>query len=91
MSNLNISLSEHLADFVNAKVSAGQFSDANAYVEALIRADQRKVVQSHYESECKKGDESGSAGVLDAAAWDAMYDEAMTRLDSDSAQGRLPD
>jgi len=80
--NMNISLTEELANFVKAKVSAGRYSSSSEVVREALRL-MEKVERQEAEKlnflrqAWKEGIDSGDAGELDFAA---LKKEARGRL-----------
>lgn len=69
--NMNVSLTEELAEFVKAKVSSGRYTSSSEVVrEALRLLEQHDALQTEKLRWLKKawqdGLDSGDAGALDA-------------------------
>jgi len=60
MDTVNISLPEHLKEFVVTQVTEGGYGSVSQYVSALIQADQRQKAKAVIEAEVLKGVLSGS-------------------------------
>ena len=80
--NMNVSLTDELGEFVNAKVSSGRYTSASEVVREALR-----LLERHEQMEAAKlewlreayraGIDSGDAGELDLAALKA---EARSKL-----------
>ncbi|MGA2486674.1 MAG: type II toxin-antitoxin system ParD family antitoxin [Roseiarcus sp.] len=80
--NMNISLTEELANFVKAKVSGGRYASSSEVVREALRL-MEKVERQEAEKlgllrqAWREGVDSGEAGALDFAA---LKQEARARL-----------
>jgi antitoxin ParD1/3/4 len=85
--NMNVSLTDELANFVKAKVSAGRYSSSSEVVREALRL-MEKIEQQEAEklrflrSAWKEGLESGDAGEVDFAD---LKKEARGRLAASKA------
>lgn len=82
--NMNISLTDELANFVKAKVSAGRYSSSSEVVREALRLmekiERQEAEKLNFLREAwKAGIDSGDAGELDFAA---LKQEARARLAS---------
>ena len=84
--NMNVSLTQELANFVKAKVSTGRYSSSSEVVREALRlmekvefqeAEKLRLMQKAWQ----EGLDSGDAGELDFAA---LKEEARKRLASDA-------
>ena len=69
MSTINISLPDSLRDFVQQQVSEGRFADTSAYLQTLIRQDQRKKSKALLERKLIEGLESGDPVPMTEKDW----------------------
>ena len=82
--NMNVSLTEELANFVKAKVSGGRYTSASEVVREALRlmekAEQQEAEKLNFLRQAwKEGIDSGDAGEMDFAA---LKQEARARLAS---------
>jgi antitoxin ParD1/3/4 len=80
--NMNVSLTDELANFVKAKVAAGRYSSSSEVVREALRlmekVEQREAEKLRYlRFAWKEGLESGDAGEVDFAV---LKKEARGRL-----------
>lgn len=71
--NMNVSLTEELADFVKAKVAAGRYSSSSEVVREALRLMEKAEQQEAERLQLlrrawREGIDSGDAGELDFAA-----------------------
>ena len=62
---MNISLSEDLKSFVDARMQAKGFTSTSEYVRELVRRDIERQSEERFESLIEEGLASGSAGTWD--------------------------
>jgi len=80
--NMNVSLTDDLANFVKAKVAAGRYASSSEVIREALRL-MEKIEQQEAEkieflrAAWKEGLDSGDAGALD---FDALKKEARARL-----------
>ncbi len=85
--NMNVSLTEELANFVKSKVAAGRYTSSSEVVREALRL-MEKIEQQEAEKlqflrqAWKEGIDSGDAGELDFAA---LKQEARARLAASKA------
>jgi len=82
--NMNVSLTEALANFVKAKVSTGHYTSSSEVVREALRlmekAEQQEAEKLNFLRQAwKEGIDSGDAGEVDFAA---LKQEARARLAS---------
>ncbi len=82
--NMNVSLTEELANFVKAKVSGGRYTSASEVVREALRlmekAERQEAEKLNFLRQAwKEGIDSGDAGEMDFAA---LKQEARARLAS---------
>ena len=85
--NMNVSLTEELANFVKAKVAAGRYTSSSEVVREALRlmekierqeAEKLKLLRQAW----KEGIDSGDAGEVD---FSALRNEARARLAASKA------
>ena len=77
--NMNVSLTDELANFVKAKVSAGRYTSSSEVVREALRLMEKQEEEKlgWLRQAFKEGMESGDAGELDL---DALKAEGRKRL-----------
>lgn len=85
--NMNVSLTDELANFVKAKVSAGRYTSSSEVVREALRlmekVEQQEAEKLSYLREAwQEGIDSGDAGELD---FKALKQEARARLAASKA------
>ena len=85
--NMNVSLTEELANFVKAKVSAGRYTSSSEVVREALRLMEKIERQeaeklSYLRQAWKQGIDSGDAGEVD---FSALKQEARARLAASKA------
>ena len=85
--NMNVSLTEELANFVKAKVSAGRYTSSSEVVREALRLMEKIERQeaeklSYLRQAWRQGIDSGDAGEVDFAA---LKKEARARLAASKA------
>ena len=69
MSIVTVTLPDPLREFVNAKVSAGDYASAGAYLEALVEEKRRQEATERLETFIHEGLESGKPVEANAEFW----------------------
>jgi len=79
MPTMNISLPDHLKDYVDAQVNSGKYTSVSEYVRELVRLDQKTREREKLEMQVLKGLKSGE--VLDATPqmWEGLRKKLRTR------------
>ncbi len=85
--NMNVSLTEELANFVKAKVSAGRYTSSSEVVREALRLMEKIERQeaeklSYLRQAWRQGIDSGDAGEVD---FTALKQEARARLAASKA------
>jgi antitoxin ParD1/3/4 len=80
--NMNVSLTDELANFVRAKVSAGRYASSSEVVREALRlmekTERREAEKLHFlRGAWKEGIDSGDVGEID---FSALKQEARARL-----------
>lgn len=55
MQSMNISLPDHLKQFVDGQIAQGRYSSVSEYVRELIRADEKRKVEEQLEAKLLEG------------------------------------
>jgi antitoxin ParD1/3/4 len=85
--NMNVSLTDELADFVKAKVSTGRYASSSEVVREALRLMEKAETQEaeklqYLRKAWQEGIDSGGAGEVDFAA---LKKEARARLAASKA------
>lgn len=78
MTNLTISLSDEMHTFVEKQAASAGYDTVSDYLQALVRAEQKRKAQERLEELLLEGLESGPATPMTTEDWDEMrrrYDE----------------
>jgi antitoxin ParD1/3/4 len=59
---MNISLTEDLKSFVDARIKARSYSSASEYIRDLVRRDQERLAEERFKASIGEGVASGQAG-----------------------------
>jgi antitoxin ParD1/3/4 len=78
MNIINISLHDDMKEFVEARMTADSYASADEYVQALIRADQRRQARQALEAKLLEGLQ-GPAIEMTGEDWDSIMLEAAER------------
>ena len=70
---MNISLSEELKSFVDARMQAKGFTSASEYMRELVRRDIERQSEERFKALIEEGLASGSAG-----SWDELRGKFLT-------------
>ncbi len=79
MTTLNISLPDTLGDFVQERVTRGDYDTASDYLRDLIHEDQRRKAQEKLDALLREGLESGPSTPMTAQDWDEIRLEVRRR------------
>jgi len=72
-STLHISLPESLKRFVAEQVEKERYSTPSDFIQALIRAEQKRQAEKRLEEMVAEGLESGRGMTLDSPEWNAFW------------------
>ena len=86
MQSMNISLPEPLKQFVDGQISTGRYSTASEYVRELIRNDERRKAEEHFEAKLLEGLNSAET-ELTPSDWRAIRQEAMAKVEARKLSG----
>ncbi len=79
MTTLNISLPDTLGEFVQERVTRGDYGTASDYLRELIHEDQRRKAQEKLDALLREGLESGPSTPMTAQDWDEIRLEVRRR------------
>lgn len=81
---MNISLTDELKAFVDARVKARGYSSTSEYMRELVRRDEERAAEERFRALIQEGVDSG----LDPRSWDELRDGWTARIAaSRSAKG----
>jgi antitoxin ParD1/3/4 len=80
MDTLTINLPTPQREFVEAKVTAGDFSSVSDYLASLVREAERREAELALAALIREGEESGPPVEMTRAEWDALWQEARTEF-----------
>jgi hypothetical protein len=75
MRTLNVTVSDGFEESLRETASVAGYEDPGAYLEALVKADRKRLAQERLAAEIRKGLDSGPGKV--------MTDEEWERIDAD--------
>jgi len=81
MQTINISLPDHLKDFVEDQVGSGRFSSVSEYIRDLIRDDEKRRAQDKLEALLMEGLQSGQPTEMTKQDWDGIRREAVRQFE----------
>lgn len=79
MPTMNISLPDHLKDYVEAQVNSGKYTSASEYVRELVRLDQKKREREKIEMQVLEGLRSGEALDVTPRMWEELRQKLRKR------------
>ena len=82
MQTMNISLPEHLKEFVDDQVGSGRYCSVSVYVRGLIRDDEKRKAQEKLEAMLMEGLQSGSPTEMRREDWDDIRREAAKQFEA---------
>lgn len=80
MQTVNILLSDHLKEFVEAQVNSGQYGSVGEYLHALIRDAEQRKAKEKLEALLLEGVQSPSSEMA-RQDWDNLRVEAVEQLE----------
>lgn len=69
---MNISLPEHLKEYVDEQVASGKYTSASEYVRELVRLDQKSREREKLEKQVLEGLHSGEAQEVTPEMWEEL-------------------
>lgn len=87
MKTLQVSLSDDVEIQLDRQVRAAGFADRSAYVEALLKADRRRLAQDKLEDELLQGLDSGPAEEMTDEVWARIHRDFERRSKERKATG----
>lgn len=83
MTNLNISLSDTMREFIDQQLQAKGYSSADEYIVDLIRQEQEKEAQKQIEKLLLEGLNSGEPIEMTEEWWTNKRKEVIDRINQD--------
>ena len=80
MSTIRLTLPDSLKAFVESQVATKGYGSPNAYVEALIREDQKKAENDEIEIKLLEALQGVPAAPVTAETWETIKQEGLGRL-----------
>lgn len=84
MTTLNITLSDSIAEFVEEQVASGRYHTPSAYVESLIKQDQRRVDHKALESLLSETLDGDELPCMTDEWWHEKRSQILRQLRTDS-------
>lgn len=72
MPTMNISLPNHLKDYVDEQVASGKYTSASEYVRELVRLDQKNRERERIEMQVLEGLQSGEGVEMTPEIWEEL-------------------
>mgnify|MGYP003620143152 FL=1 len=82
---MNISLTDDLKAFVDARIKARGYSSASEYVRDLVRRDEERAAEERFKALIQEGLDS----PIDPRSWEEHRAELQARIDTARAQEKL--
>ena len=79
---MNISLPDHLKEFVDRQMGSGRYSSVSEYVRDLIRDDEKRKAQEKLEALLMEGIQSGGPAGMTRQDWDDIRREALKQFEA---------
>ena len=79
MQTMNISLPDPMKQFVEERVSEGEYSSASEYVRELVRADQKRKAKEELEQTLMDAINSGEPMEVTPEMWEELRQKIHTR------------
>jgi antitoxin ParD1/3/4 len=79
MPTMNISLPDHLKDYVEAQVNSGKYTSASEYVRELVRLDQKTREREKIEMQVLEGLRSGEGLDVTPKMWEELRQKLRNR------------
>ena len=82
MQAMNISLPDHLKEFVDLQAGSGRYSSPSEYVRDLIDDDEKRKAQEELEALLREGIQSGDPSELSPQDWQDIRAEALKQFEA---------
>ena len=79
MATLNISIPDHMREWINSQTQNGKYTSASDYLRDLVRSDQR--AREELDNMLVKGLESGTAIEPNAEYWKDKKDALKSKIE----------
>ena len=79
MPTMNISLPDHLKEYVDEQVASGKYTSASEFVRELVRIDQKNRVRERIEMQVLEGLQSGEGVEMTPRMWEELHRKLRSR------------
>lgn len=79
MQTLNVTVSDGFEESLRETASVAGYEDPGAYLEALVKADRKRLAQERLAAEIRKGLDSGPGKVMTDEEWQRVREESDRR------------
>lgn len=79
MPTMNISLPDHLKEFIEQQVDSGKYTSVSEYVRELVRLDQKNREREKIELQILEGLNSGNAMDVNPRIWEELRQKLQER------------
>ncbi len=80
MTKVNITLPNSMKDFVDARISSGDYGNASEYVRRLIREDQKRAERERIDALLLEGVKSGNSTPMTSKDWKTLRQNLRKRM-----------
>ena len=77
---IHISLPDPLKEYMDERVTEGNYSTLSDYVRVLVREDQKRHAEERLEKLLIEGLESGRGAEYGSKEWDALWERIHSRI-----------
>ena len=77
---IHISLPDPLKEYMDERVTEGDYSTLSDYVRVLVREDQKRHAEERLEKLLLEGLESGRGAEYGTKEWDTLWERIHTRI-----------
>jgi antitoxin ParD1/3/4 len=77
---IHISLPDPLKEYMDERVTEGNYSTLSDYVRVLVREDQKRHAKERLEKLLIEGLESGRGAEYGSKEWDALWERIHSRI-----------
>jgi predicted N-acyltransferase len=80
MQTLKVTVSDGFEESLRETASVAGYEDPGAYLEALVRADRKRLAQERLAAEIRKGLDSGPGKAMTNEDWERVREESDRRV-----------
>jgi antitoxin ParD1/3/4 len=80
VTNITISLPEHLKQFLDAQVASGRSTSSSDFIQSLLDEEEKRQARERVEALLQAGLDSGPAMPMTAENWDSLRQRVHDRL-----------